>query len=122
MFRSLFAVAATAAALVACTTPQGGAQRTSGDRDCFRTADVSSYGVEDDHRVRVHISPQREYLFTIGQDVRNLDWSHAITIRSTTSFVCVGNGLGVQLVGGDPPFPYPVTNIERAPQDAPSGS
>lgn len=121
MVRS-FLLAAAVAALASCTTPAGGTSEASGGRDCFRTVDVNSYGVEDDHRVRVHISPQREYLFTIGQDVRNLDWTHAITIRSTTSFVCVGNGLGVQLVGGDPPFPYPVTRIERAPQEAPTGS
>jgi hypothetical protein len=28
----------------------------------------------------------------------------------------------VQLMGGDPPFPYQVTAIERAPPDAVEGS
>jgi hypothetical protein len=121
MVRVMF-LAATALALASCVTPQDAASGADSQRDCFRTADVRSYGVVDDHRVRVHISPQREYIFTINQDVRNLDWTHAISIRSTTSFICVGNGLGVQLLGGDPPFPYPVTRIERAPQEPVQGS
>ncbi len=88
------------------------------ERDCFRTLDVRSYGVLDDRRVRVHISPQREYILTINQNVQNLDWNHAISIRSMTSFICVGNGLGVQVMGGDPPLSYSVVNIERAPPPA----
>lgn len=121
MFRTLlFAAAATA--LASCATPQDTASGAGAERDCFRTADVRSYGVLDDRRVRVHISPRREYIFTINQDVANLDWTHAISIRSTTSFICVGNGLGVQLLGGDPPFPYPVMRIERAPQEPVQGS
>ena len=69
------------------------------------------------HRVRVHVSPSREYYLTINENVQNLDWNHAISIRSTMSFICTGNGLGVQVMGGDPPIPYQVINIERAPRD-----
>lgn len=119
MFR-FFAATALAAILGACATaaPSEGAQR----RDCFRALDVRGYGVVDEHRVRVHISPQREYVLTIPANTRELDWTHAISIRSVTSFICVGEPSNVQLMGGDPPLPYQVTNIERMPQSAPSGS
>jgi hypothetical protein len=108
----------------ACTTTAGAPQADTAARDCFRTLDVSGYGVVDDRRIRVHVSPQREYILTIGQTVRNLDWTHAISIRSVSSFVCVGNGLGVQLLGGDPPLTYSVVQVERAPQETatPQGS
>lgn len=112
MLRNLLAAAAVLA-LGACAGTQ--ASDSAASRDCFRALDVSSYGVVDDHRVRVTVSPQREYILTIPSNTRDLDWSHAIAIRSVTSFICVGNGAGVQLVGGDPPFPYQVTQIERVP-------
>ncbi|MGE0739887.1 MAG: DUF6491 family protein [Hyphomonadaceae bacterium] len=115
------ALAAAALALSACATAQT-ANETGARRDCFRNLDVSGYSVVDQNRIKVTISPQREYILTIRQNTRDLDWSHAISIRSTTSFICVGNGAGVQVVGGEPAFPYPVTNIERAPNDAPVGS
>ena len=110
-------LAAAAAALASCATPEGAASRDGSARDCFRTVDVSGYSMEDDRRVRVRINPRREYLFTINQSVENLDWTNALSIRSTASFICVGNGLGVQLMGGNPEMPYNVTRIERAPQE-----
>jgi hypothetical protein len=123
MFRTAILAASAALALSACTTAQtADGTASAASRDCFRALDVGGYGVLDDHRVRVHISPQREYILTIGQDVQNLDWTHAISIRSVTSFICVGNGLGVQLIGGDPPFPYQVTDIARAPREPVQGS
>lgn len=124
MLRS-FAAAIAVLALGACASAQGagGAEsQTRGERDCFRSLDVSGYGVVDQSRVRVRVSPQREYILTIRQNTRDLDWTHAIAIRSTTSFICVGNGAGVDLLGGDPPLTYPVIQIERAPQTAPEGS
>jgi len=120
MLRSAF-LAAAALSLAACASTET-ASSGAAERDCFRALDVNGYGVLDEHRIRVTVSPQREYYLTIRQNTRDLDWAHAIAIRSTTSFICVGNGLGVQLMGGDPPFPYPVTLIERAPVTAPAGS
>ena len=121
MLRNLL-LAAAALSLAACASTETASSGAAADRDCFRAMDVSGYGVLDEHRIRVTIAPQREYYLTIRQNTRDLDWAHAIAIRSTTSFICVGNGLGVQLMGGDPPFPYPVTLIERAPVTAPAGS
>jgi|CXWL01.1.fsa_nt_gi hypothetical protein len=120
MFRTL-ALAFGAATLCGCATPvaDGSAAAT---RDCFRSLDIDGYGVIDDRRVRVSVSPRRDYILTIRRDTRDLDWANTIAIRSGTSFVCVGNGLGVELVGGDPPQRYPVVNIERAPQEAPAES
>lgn len=104
-------------ALAACaSTETSTASASAGDRDCFRALDVRGYSVLDENRIGVRISPQRNYILTIvpGQ-TRNLDWEHAISVRSTTSFICVGAPSGVQLMGGDPPFPYQVRAIERAP-------
>lgn len=121
MLRTILLAASAALALGACAGPQTTAG-ASASRDCFRPMDISSYGVVDDHTVRVHISPAREYHLRINAPTRDLDWTHAISIRSVMSFVCVGNGAGVQVMGGDPPIPYQVVEITRAPTDAPTGS
>lgn len=115
MFRTLLLAAAVALSACASTEASSSASASS-ERDCFRALDVDGYGILDDHRVRLRVSPQREYILTIPQHTRDLDWTHAISVRSVTSFICVGHPSGVQLMGGDPPFPYQVTAIERAPQ------
>ena len=116
-------VLAATLVLIACASPTGASSASaSNDRDCFRSLDVRSYGVVDDHRVRLHVSPSREYILTIPQQTRDLDWTHAIAVRSMSSFICVGDPSGVQLMGGDPQLPYQVTRIERAPTEAVQGS
>lgn len=116
MFRLTVLAAALALSACASADPQTAASARA-DRDCFRALDVRSYGVVDDHRVRLHVSPSREYILTIPQNSRDLDWTHAISVRSVSSFICVGDPSGVQLMGGDPPFPFQVTHIERAPSE-----
>lgn len=116
------ALGAAAALLMLGCAPTQSAESVDNVRDCFRTVDVSGYSPVDEHRIKVTVSPQREYYLTIQQNVRDLDWAHAIALRSTTSFICTGNGLGVQVLGGDPVFPYPVTDIERVPVTAIEGS
>jgi hypothetical protein len=112
-------LAATVLALAACASPGASmASNAGGDRDCFRALDVRGYSVLDDGRVSLRVSPQRQYILSISpQDAENLDWEHAISVRSVTSFICVGAPSGVQLMGGDPPMPYQVRAIERAPTD-----
>ncbi len=121
MLRSVL-LGAAALALSACAGAQTADTGARAERDCFRALDVNGYGVVDANRIRVTVSPQRQYILTIPQNTRDLDWTHAISIRSVTSFICVGSPSGVQLMGGDPPLPYQVTAIERAPQTAPLGS
>ncbi len=122
MLRSTFFAAVAAVALASCAGTQAAEGSAGASRDCFRPLDVRGYGVIDEHTIRVHISPAREYHLSVNAQTRDLDWTHTISIRSTMSFVCVGNGAGVHLMGGDPPFPYEVVRIVRAPQDAPTGS
>lgn len=118
-----FSILAALSAIGACASPAGApSSSASNDRDCFRSLDVRSYGVIDDHTVRLHVSPSREYALTIPQQTRDLDWTHAISVRSVSSFICVGTPSGVQLMGGDPPFPYQVTNIERLRTEVAQGS
>ncbi len=112
-----FAFLAAALTLSACASSGATASSARSDRDCFRALDVRGYSVVDDHRVKLRISPAREYILTIPQNSRDLDWTHAISVRSMSSFICVGDPSGVQLMGGDPPFPFQVTNIERAPTE-----
>lgn len=113
---------ATAVALSACASTETQSASAAESRDCFRALDVRGYSVVDDHHVGVRISPQRRYILTIPTHTRELDWTRAISIRSVTSFICVGAPSGVQLMGGDPPFPTQVTAIERVPPDAVEGS
>jgi len=112
-----FALLAGALALGACASANSETASGSpgGSRDCFRSLDVRGYSVVDDHSVKLRISPAREYILTIPQNSRDLDWTHAISVRSASSFICVGDPSGVQLMGGDPPMPFQVTNIERVP-------
>jgi len=118
MLRTFLFAAAAALSLSGCAnTTQTADGAAPAERDCFRTMDVRGYGVIDDHRIRARVSASREYILTINQNVRDLDWTHAIAIESGTSFICVGNGLGVRVRGGDPPVSYPVVRIERAPQE-----
>lgn len=120
-----FVHAAIAAALLGACTTTGGSDQTAGGgphSDCFHAGEVTGYGVVDEHRVRLSVGT-RHYIFTIPQNTRDLDWNHAISVRSISSFICTGSGAGVQLMGGEPPIPYQVTSIERAPNDTqPSGS
>lgn len=124
MLRMTLLAAAAALSLAACaSTETAGNSAPPDSRDCFRALDVSGYGVLDEHRIRAHVSPAREYYLRVNGNTRDVDWTHAISIRSVSSFICVGNGNGVQIMGGDPPMPYQVTAIERAPRDtAPQGS
>lgn len=112
---ALLAAALTLGACASSATTT--ASNAGGDRDCFRALDVRGYSVVDEHRVKLRISPAREYILSIPQNSRELDWTRAISVRSASNFICVGDPSGVQLMGGDPPMPFQVTHIERAPTD-----
>ncbi len=114
MLRLTALIAALALSACASTNTQ---TASAGDRDCFRSLDVRGYSLVDDHRVKLRISPAREYILTIPQQSRDLDWTHAISVRSASNFICVGDPSGVQLMGGDPPFPFQVIHVERAPTE-----
>lgn len=123
MLRTITLIAAALTLAACATAATSTASNSSGrDRDCFRALDVKGYGIVDEHRVRLRVSPQRQYILTIPQNTRDLDYERNISVRSVTSFICVGDPSGVQLMGGDPPFPYQVTAIERAPVETAEGS
>lgn len=125
MLRMTFLAAAAALSLGACAsteTADAGSSGGGSGRDCFRSLEVSGYGVIDESHVRITVGANRHYSLGINQNTRDLDWTHAIAIRSTTSFICTGNGLGVQLVGGEPALTYPVTSIVRIPDPPVTGS
>jgi hypothetical protein len=115
---SLFAILLT---LGACATPAADTTAPPG-RDCFSSNSILGYSIVDDHNVKVHVGASRDYIFTTNWNARNLDWSEAIAVRSTTGWICTGNGLGVEVRGGRPIQTYPITGITRAPEPAPQGS
>lgn len=118
MLRPLL-LAAAALTLAACSTAAGDTQSastTAPAQDCFRNDDIFGYGVIDDHSIDVR-ARGRHYIFTTEWDARDLDWTQAIAIRSTTGWICVGNGLGVEIIGGDPQRRFPVSSITRRPDE-----
>lgn len=115
---------AAAFALAACATAETETASTTpaAERDCFRNEDTRGYTVIDDHNIGLSVGT-RDYILTTRWNARDLDWTQAIAIRSQTGWICVGNGLGVELIGGTPQRTFPVSNIARAPNnDAPTGS
>ncbi len=119
MLRTLV-TAATLMVLSACASATAPNHDSSASRDCFRTTDVRGFGVYDEHRVRVTVGASHHYLLTIAEDTRDIDWTQALAIRSPTSFICTGNGAGVDLYGGDIPRRYVVRAVERAPDSEPA--
>ncbi|MEQ1810368.1 MAG: DUF6491 family protein [Terricaulis sp.] len=106
--------------LAACASTESyGQQTASSSSDCFRAEQVNGYDVVDNNHVRISVGANRHYILTTLWNSRDLDWTHAIAIRSSTGRICTGNGLGIQLIGGDPSRTYPVSEIARAPDDEP---
>lgn len=105
--------------LAACASTDSASQQSATSLDCFRSEQVSGYSVIDDHNVGLSVGASRRYVLTTSWNARDLDWTHAIAIRSATGRICAGNGLGVSLIGGDPQRTYPVSQIARAPDDNP---
>lgn len=105
-------IAVAALLTAACAT--GPHDQPAADRDCFRSDDVRGYSVIDDTHIGLTVGHNRNYVLTTMWNARDLDWTQAIGIRSTTGWICTGNGLGVELIGGDPQRNFPIVSIERA--------
>jgi Family of unknown function (DUF6491) len=118
---ALPALASLALTLAACASaPTDAANTPAADRDCFNAENVNGFSYIDNEHIGVSIGANRKYILTTMFNARDLDWTHVIAIRSTTSWICTGNGLGVELIGGEPRRTYPITAIERAPDPAPN--
>ena len=110
---ALLAVSAGAAPITSATAAQW-----SPHEDCFPTRAISGYGIVDPRTAYLTVGT-RHYLLRITGDSRDLDYNYAIRVRSFSTFICTGNGLGVSLMGGYPPIPHQVLRIERAPPGDP---
>jgi hypothetical protein len=113
MFRPV-AIACAAFALSACATPA-----PPDGRDCFLNRQITGYSVIDEHHVRVSVGAGRRYILTTNWNAHDLRWTEAIAIRSTGDWICTGNGLGVDVIGGTPRQTYPIVSIEREPEPPP---
>lgn len=121
MLKPLIA-AALLFALPACTTPSASSSPPGG-RDCFLSREINGYSIVDDHHVQVSISPNRAYILGTTWNARDLNWGEHIALVSTPSgWICTGNGLGVEVIGGQPRQHYPITEITRAPPPPARGS
>lgn len=98
---------------IAAATPAEG-------RDCFFSSSVRGFDVIDNNHVNIRVGANRNYVLTTSWNASDLNWAHAIAIRSSTGSICTGNGLGVEIIGGRPRQTYPVQGIERAPEAAPA--
>jgi hypothetical protein len=114
---------ALAAALMAASsgmtpTVAANASEAGPHQDCFPTRAINGYGLVDERTAYLTVG-NRHYLIRITGDSRDLDYNYAISVRSFSTFICTGNGLGVSLMGGYPPNPHQVLSIERAPPGEP---
>jgi hypothetical protein len=114
---SRLGIVLAALALVACATEPE--QEQAAALDCFRSEDARAYTVIDNTHIGLSVGANRRYVLTTMWNARDLDWTQAIAIRSATGRICTGNGLGVELICGDPQRSYPIVSIERAPDDEP---
>jgi len=108
-----------AAALAACaSSPEASSQAAAAAQDCFRASQVNGFDVIDRNHVGLRVGASRRYVLTTLWNANDLDWREHIAIRTATGRVCTGNGLGVEIIGGEPRRTYPITSVERAPEDA----
>jgi hypothetical protein len=114
---SLFALA-----LLTAGCASDGATQTAGGRDCFRSSQVNGYNVVDDHHVELRVGVSERYILETDWNARDLNWDNHIGLRTSTGSICTGNGLGVDLIGGEPQRRYTVVSITRAPEPAPQAS
>lgn len=114
-----YALLAAGLCLAACATDPVDASAAN-DRDCFYSSQVSGFNVVDDRTVKIDIGASREYLLTTNRSVNDLRRRESLGVRgSPNGLICTGNGLGVELFGGDAPnIPWAVTGIARAPAAA----
>jgi len=122
--RNMASMMIAALALAACASTSDGSSDSAAANDCFRTADVSGYNVIDRSHVGVRVGAGDRYILTTMWNTTDLDWTEAIAIRTATGRVCTGNGLGVEIIGGRPQRTYPISAVERSPEEpaAPQGS
>jgi hypothetical protein len=112
-------IASSLLLLGACASADGVAAAPGG-RDCFRNADVSGYSTIDDDTLGVRVSPSRNYTLSaprLGRDVR---WENVIALNSDSGWICTGNGLGVEVIGGEPRRTIQIRAVTRVQEPAPA--
>jgi hypothetical protein len=110
------------ALLTAGCASDGATQTADNGRECFRSSQVRGYNVIDDSHVEIRVGANDRYVLETGWNARDLNWDNAIALRSSTGRICTGNGLGVDIFGGEPRRRYTVVSIVRAPEPAEQAS
>jgi hypothetical protein len=112
---------ASALFLAGCAAVGEDAAGVTADRECFNSVSVTGFNVIDRNTVEVRVGANRRYRLTTSWPTTHLDFREHIALRSTTGQICTGNGLGVEIIGGDPVQTYPIQSIARAPEPAAQG-
>jgi hypothetical protein len=107
---------ASALVLAACSTVGEDTAGVMADRECFRSESVTGFNVIDRNTVEIRVGASRRYRLTTNWPTTNIDFREHMGLRSPTGQICTGNGLGVEIIGGDPVQAYPVQSIARAPE------
>src|SRR6185295_13994753 len=97
-FRSALTAALLAASAGLAPVTTASAANESPVRDCFPTRSISGYGISGEHTAYLTVGT-RHYFLHINDSARDLDWDHNVRVRSLSTFICTGNGLGVSLMG-----------------------
>lgn len=119
LMSALFSVAIGGSAQA---TPPQAAATGAPHTDCFYGSSINGFSLRDRHTVDVTVGANRHYLLTTDWDAHELNWSEAIALRSTNGWICTGNGIGVEIIGGRPRQIYPILSIARAPQAPPAAN
>jgi hypothetical protein len=110
-----------AAALFLTACASAGEDTTSAARDCFRSETATGFNVIDRTTIEVRAGASRRYRLTTSWPTNNLDFSQHVGLRSPTGYICTGNGLGVEVVGGEPRQTYPIESVARVLEPAEQG-
>ena len=121
MLRPLFLITLLAMSACAMQAENGGPQTAaSSPRDCFLSSQVRGFNPLDAHHIRISVGASDQYILTTDWNAYDLQYAERIALRSTTGSICTGNGLGVDVIGGSYRQRYPISNIARAPEAAPT--
>lgn len=113
-------VLVTALLVSACATGTAEQQASSGaPRDCFLSSQVRGFNPVDGHHIRISVGANDQYLLSTEWNAYDLQYAEHIALRSSTGTICTGNGLGVEVIGGDNHQHFPISAITRVPDTAP---
>lgn len=120
MTRILLALAGLAALTACASAPQHTASAPAGQRDCFRSENISGYSVIAERTLRIDVGANRRFALTTESSLRGAERELRLGVQSGSGFLCEGDALNVRIFAAGPPERFwQVVRIERLPDEAP---